>query len=146
MTVEVIEEFVDRVDIIEVVDVGPVGPPGNVAYFPFSKPGFLLAPYTSPLVFPVPMNSLLDSVFLTVRTAPTGSPVILDILKNGTTVYSGGVGRPTIAVGQLTGTGGTGNPEQASFVTGDLIEVQISQVGSSIPGANLAMIISLKRS
>lgn len=143
---DIIQVVTPRTDVIRVVDKGPSGPPGDVQTISYSKPGMLEAPYDSPFLYPITYDCTLDSVVMTVGVAPTGSDVVLDILKNSTTVYATGTGRPRIAAGQQYGTGSTGYPTQASFSAGDFLTFQIAEIGSLVPGANLTLAINLKRS
>lgn len=71
-----------------------------------------------------------------VGTAPTGASIIVDVLKNGTTIFTGGTDRPTIAI---SGTTDTGTPAVTSWANGDYLTVNIAQVGSTIAGADLTV-------
>ena len=62
-------------------------------------------------------------------TAPTGSALIVDILKNGTTIYST---KPQFAISSQTMTAGT--ISSGSFVAGDRITFKITQIGSTASG------------
>lgn len=89
--------------------------------------------------FPYPMESFWKSAF-TVTTAPTGSPIVIDLLKNGVSVYNG-ANRPTIDVGTTSTinssvyTSFTG--ETFDIAQGDVLSVNITQVGSTIKGTAL---------
>lgn len=62
-----------------------------------------------------------------VDTAPSGSALILDVRKNGTTIYST---RP-----EFNGTTfSNGTISSGSFVPGDKITFRVEQIGSSTPG------------
>jgi len=72
--------------------------------------------------------------WLKVKTAPTGSAVIVDILKNGATIFST---KPQIAAGATEGS-------VTSFSVGtcaadDTLQINIDQVGSTTPGADLSV-------
>ena len=62
-------------------------------------------------------------------TAPTGAAIIVDILKNGTTIYST---KPQFAISAQAMTAGT--ISSGSFVAGDRITFKITQIGSSTNG------------
>ena len=62
-------------------------------------------------------------------TAPTGTAIIVDILKNGVTIYST---KPQFAVSVQTMTDGT--ISSGSFVAGDRITFKITQIGSGTKG------------
>ena len=67
-------------------------------------------------------------------TAPTGSAMIVDILKNGTTIYSVkpqfGISTQSLTAGTI----GSGN-----FVAGDRITFKIIQIGSSVIGQGVRL-------
>jgi len=65
-------------------------------------------------------------------TAPTGQAAILDIEKNGTTVYDT---KPQFAAAATTLTGGTLKSDGTqTFAAGDKITFKVTQVGSSVAG------------
>lgn len=89
--------------------------------------------------FPYVMESFWYSAF-TVTTAPTGTPIVIDLLKNGVSVYNG-ANRPTIDVGTTSTINGS---VSTSFIgnafdiaQGDVLSVNITQVGSTIKGTAL---------
>ena len=89
--------------------------------------------------FPYVMESFWYSAF-TVTTAPTGTPIVIDLLKNGVSVYNG-ASRPTIDVGTTSTINGS---VSTSFIgnafdiaQGDVLSVNITQVGSTIKGTAL---------
>jgi len=68
-------------------------------------------------------------------TAPTGAALILDIEKNGTTVYST---KPQFAATSQTLTAGTLKTDGTEdFVSGDRITFKITQIGSTEPGEGI---------
>jgi hypothetical protein len=85
---------------------------------------------------PVPCLAL--ETRLRVGTAPTGASIIVDVKKNGTSMYTSGA-RPTIAI---SASSGSSVPDSATYNTrcltrGDYVTVDIAQVGSTIAGADL---------
>jgi hypothetical protein len=71
-------------------------------------------------------------------TAATGSAMQIDVKKNGTTVYStkatidaGGLTTLTATVAQAISGG------SVSFAAGDLLDIVIDQIGSTVAGSNL---------
>lgn len=75
---------------------------------------------------------------LMVGTAPTGASLIVDVNKNGTTIYTTQGNRPTIADGANAGGPGA-TPDVTSLAAGDYLTVDIDQVGSSVAGADLTV-------
>lgn len=67
-----------------------------------------------------------------VHTAPTGSPVVVEILKNGTTV----IGSVSLPAGSLSA---LAEGLAMSLVNGDYIQPQIASVGSSTPGTTMTL-------
>jgi hypothetical protein len=87
-------------------------------------------------------NMTILKVKLVAKTAPTGSDVICDINKNGTTIFTTQANRPKIVAGSTTGDSGV--PDVASLVEGDKLTLDVDQVGSTVAGADLtAQIIAL---
>jgi hypothetical protein len=67
-----------------------------------------------------------------IDTAPTGSAVIVDIEKNGTSIYTT---PPQFAAGSNTMTAGTLKVDGTEdFVDGDRISFKVTQIGSTTPG------------
>lgn len=108
---------------------------------------------------PVPFPCELVSVSVALGTAPAGADVLIDVNKNGTTVFTDQDKRPTIKAGATTG--GVANEPAlaagtnyiytpyptarplATFAAGDKITVDVDQVGSSTAGANLGVVLTL---
>ena len=82
----------------------------------------------------------IGKVFLSVGAAPTGSAVIVDVHKNGTTIFTNQADRPSIAASATTGF--TTTIDISSFADGDYFEVIVDQYGSTIPGSNLTVQIA----
>lgn len=78
-----------------------------------------------------------------VGTAPTGASVILDVKKNGSTIYTTSGNRPTIAISGFTQASTA--PDITTFSAGDYITVDVAQVGSTIVGADLTYTLRLRR-
>lgn len=78
----------------------------------------------------------VQSVKLAVDTAPTGADLIVDIHKNGTTMFTTQGNRPTIAATETSDTSVA--PDVVAIAAGDKITLEIDQVGSTVAGANLA--------
>ena len=73
-----------------------------------------------------------------VGTAPTGANLIVDVNKNGTTIYTTQGNRPTVTAGSNAGGPGT-TPDVTSLVAGDYLTVDVDQVGSTVAGADLTV-------
>lgn len=84
------------------------------------------------------------SVLLAISVAPTGADLIVDIHKNGVTVFTTQENRPTIAAGATTGTSVA--PDITAIAEGDLIEFFVDQVGSTVAGTDLAATMTCEMS
>lgn len=73
----------------------------------------------------------------TVGTPSTGSAVLVDVNKNGTSVLSGPI---SIAAAAYTATGTISN---STVLAGDYFTVDIDSVGSTSPGTNLTVTITI---
>lgn len=82
---------------------------------------------------------------LTVGTAPTGANLVIDVLKNGSTIYTTTSNRPTIIAGSSSGGPGA-TPDVNSLAAGDYLTVNILTVGSTIPGSDLAVSVIVSKS
>jgi hypothetical protein len=86
---------------------------------------------------------VIESVRASVSVAPTGASILVDINKNGTTIYGTQGNRPTIAASGFTGVGGTASG--ATVAAGDYITVDIDQIGSTVAGSNLTVVVRIRR-
>lgn len=105
----------------------------------FFKTG-TLAVITGTQRLPIDGTYTVVGTRLTVGTAPTGASLIVDIHKNGTTIYTTQANRPTItAAANAGGPGAT--PDVTTLAAGDYLTVDIDQVGSSVAGADLTVAV-----
>lgn len=119
-----------------------VDPPGVDLYIPFSISGAAYVTAGQGRVY-IKSSRTITRVRASVGTAPTGASLIVDVLKNGTSIYSGTpANRPTIAAGSYTALGGT--PTTTTFVSGDYITVSVVQIGSGVAGSDLTVSIRLQ--
>lgn len=90
---------------------------------------------------PLPMEATgtltIKEVRLKVKTAPTGAALIVDVNKNGTTIFTTQTNRPQIAIGATEGN--TTTIEVSGLVKGDDITFDIDQIGSTIAGGALVV-------
>lgn len=88
-------------------------------------------------------NYTVESVRAAVNTAPTGAAVIVDVNKNGVTLYTTQANRPSIAAAANSATGNS--PAITTFAAGDYLTVDVDQVGSTTPGSDLTVTVRLRR-
>jgi hypothetical protein len=75
-----------------------------------------------------------------VDTAPTGATLIMDIMKNGTTIYAST--KPLIAISANTHTVGVATT--TALASGDRVTFKITQIGSTEPGEGVRFTLKCK--
>lgn len=93
--------------------------------------------------FYVEGNFTIAHVQISVAVAPTGSSVIVDVNVDGTTIFTTQSNRPEIAVSGFFDASGTINDPDHD--DGQYITVNIDQIGSTLPGEGLTVIVWIKR-
>lgn len=122
---------------------GPQGEPGAdaVVSITYTLPGLS---YTSSgrarLYFSA--NCTITAVTASVGTPPTGSSILVDVNKNGTTIFTTQSNRPEITDG---GHFSSEVPNITTLTNGDYLTVDIDQVGSITPGADLVVVVEYTR-
>jgi len=86
----------------------------------------------------------IQAVHASVKTAPTGADIIVDLNLNGSTIWSTQANRVTIAATANTGIQTSFNT--ATFASGDYFTIDIDQIGSTIAGAKLVVRLKLLQS
>lgn len=81
-------------------------------------------------------------VYLEVGTAPTGASLIVDVKKNGTTIWSTTGNRAAIAASATSGSSTTFNT--TTMANGDRLTFDVVQVGSTIAGSDLTLQVVMK--
>jgi len=75
-------------------------------------------------------------------TAPTGATFIVDVLVNGTSIYTGvTANRPTIAISAFTALGGT--PATLTVPPAGVVSFAVTQIGSTVAGSDLYIQLTL---
>lgn len=110
--------------------------------FPLSRPGTLTVVAGVSRLYLSGSYTLVD-YRVSVGTAPTGASLIVDINKNGTTIFTTQGNRPTIAAGSNLAS--TTAPDVTTFVAGDYITVDVDQIGSTVAGADLVVVLRMTR-
>lgn len=86
----------------------------------------------------VPFDGTISNVVSTVNTPPQGQSIILDIYKNGVTVYgTTPANRPTILAGNNDDL--LSIPDTLSFLTNDVFTVGVIQAGTTTSGSDLVL-------
>jgi hypothetical protein len=110
---------------------------------PYTKTG-VLTTSTGTIRYRLPWAATIIATTAAVNTAPTGAAIIVDVLKNGTTIYSTTANRPTIAISTFATTTSP-TPDVTTLAAGDYLTVNISQVGSTVAGSDLSVFVELQR-
>ena len=119
---------------------GPQGVRGPVGTQPvFSRAGMLFE-QESPSRFYIDQAATITKVRISVGTPPVGGFVVVDVNKNGTSVFTNQNNRPKIAAGEHTD---AAIPDITSLVPGDYLTVDIDSVGTTDPGADLTVSVTL---
>jgi hypothetical protein len=84
-----------------------------------------------------PSSLTITNVIVSVGTAPTGASLIVDVNKNGTTIFTTQANRPTITAASNADTSSA--PAVTSLTSSDYLTVDIDQVGSTVKGSDLTV-------
>jgi len=79
----------------------------------------------------------IKKIWLGINTAPTGAAIIVDVLKNGITIFTTPSNRPSIAAGAFAGS--SVNVEVDQWLDGEYLTYAIIQVGSTVKGSDLSI-------
>lgn len=105
----------------------------------FAESGVLVA-QPGLLRFRFPFAATISGVTAAVNVAPTGQAILVDVNKNGGTIFTTQANRPSIAAG-ANATSSTAVPDETSFVAGDYMTIDIDQIGSGVAGSDLTVFI-----
>jgi hypothetical protein len=95
---------------------------------------------TSKAAVRMPFAGTIRSITTAVTTAPTGAALICDVNIAGTTVFTTQANRPSIAISGFSDNSAA--IEAGTFAAGDVISVDVDQVGSSVAGSNLSVLVT----
>lgn len=93
-------------------------------------------------IYVAPTTGRIVDVRAVVGTAPTGSTAIYDVNINGTTAFTTQANRPTIAASATASS--TTLPDVVNLSAGDVLTVDIDQVGSTVAGADLIVQVTVE--
>lgn len=117
---------------------GAAGPAGTASVF--SRAGTLSTVTGSSRLY-FERAGTITFVRASVGTPPTGGPVVVDVKRNGSSIFATTGDRPTIAAGTHTD---LGNPSTVQIVPGDYVTVDITTVGTSFAGADLTVTLTIE--
>lgn len=95
--------------------------------------------YRTPIMFAgTPGSIVIKSIRAMVGTVPTGASIVIDIHKNGTTIFTTQGNRPAIAISEFD-SGEVTNMDITELAKGDYLALDIDQIGSTIAGKDLVV-------
>ena len=97
---------------------------------------------TNKCTWVIPNDSYIVDVRADAGTAPATTALIVDVNKNGTTVFTTQANRPTIAAAGNAST--TVLPDVTAVAAGDRLSFDVDQVGTGTVGADLAVTVTLR--
>ena len=87
----------------------------------------------------VPYNMTIDNVKYSMDGIPSGASVLIDLHKNGTSIYTTQANRPEINDGSIhTGT----LPDIITLAEGDKLTLEVDQVGTVVKGFGLSLSVN----
>ena len=123
---------------IQNVDIGDSEPSKET--FPFTVSGAQAVKQYGPRFY-VDDDYVILSVRVSVGTAPTGADLVVDVNKNGTSIFASTAAQPRIAAGAFSG---SVSPSGLTLSSGDYLTIDVDQVGSTVAGSDLTVQIRVQ--
>lgn len=115
---------------------------GRPSFLATVSGGLVIGSSLTPII-PVHRDLTIVKAYAVVKTAPTGASLIIDINKNGSSIWaSTPANRVTIIAGATTGN--ETDFDTTTLSEGDSLTFDIDQVGSSVAGADLSILLRCK--
>lgn len=108
----------------------------------FSRPG-MLAVGEGETELPMEDSYEIVSVGVYAKTVPVGSSAVLDVKKNGASIYGTPANRPTISAGSHSAT--IGAHSVLDLAPGDTLRVDTVSVGATTAGGDVSVSVRLRR-
>jgi hypothetical protein len=121
-------------------DTGPAGPQGPAGVAKGLSTFSVVGPVTTAVGhsrFYMSTAGTITNVIVSVSSAPVGSAIIIDVKKNGVSIFTTLLNRPTIPAGGFVDMSSI--PDVTAFSIGDYYTVDVVQVGSTSPGSDLVV-------
>ena len=113
-------------------------------------------------IFVVPFNLAVLAAYLNVGTAPTGAALIVNIQRTpisgagAAQLWTTAGNRPTVAISATTNVATSGSagslvgaapagPDTSQCVRGDVLAINVIQVGSTVAGSDLSVTLHCER-
>ena len=110
---------------------------------PFAKAG-VLSVSEGKARFRFPFDATVLGVSAAIDTAPAGADIIIDVNKNGTTLFTTQGNRPRIVDGANACTEVT-IMDVTACASGDYLTVDVDQIGSVAPGSDITVFIRYQK-
>jgi hypothetical protein len=120
---------------IEIGGPGAQGPAGTMVQL-FTVPGVLTLGAGKGRYY-APTTMVISNVRAFVDVAPVGADIIIDVNRNGTSIFTTQGNRPRITAGNNYDAAST--PDVTGLVAGDYVTIDIDQIGSSTAGSYLTV-------
>lgn len=120
---------------IEVGGPGAQGPAGTMVQL-FTVPGVITTGSGKGRYY-APTTMVISNVRAYVDTAPVGADIIIDVNRNGSTIFTTQANRPRITAGNNYDAAST--PDLTGLAAGDYVTIDIDQIGSSVAGSYLTV-------
>lgn len=109
----------------------------------FTKSGTLTVS-SGVLRFRFPFDATITGVSAAVNTAPTGASIIMDVNKNGVSIFPVAP-KPTIAIGAFDTGASEAVPDTTAISSGNYLQIDIDQIGSIVAGSDLSVFVQYTR-
>lgn len=121
-----------------VVAAKGAGTPGTTKYnVSYSRTGAATVT-TGKLRWAAPAACTITQIRATIGTAPVGADLIVDVNKNGVTIFTTQTNRPKILAGAFD-SGLVTNMEVTALAAGDYLTVDIDQIGTTTAGSDVTI-------
>ena len=125
---------------------GPTGPtsttpgPRGQSTMPYARQGTLTVT-NGVSRFYFPYSATILGVSAAINTPAVGANIIIDVKKNGTTIFTTQANRPTIIAGAYATASEVTNMDITSIASGDYVTIDINQVGTTTAGSDLTVFV-----
>lgn len=110
---------------------------------PFSHVGALTVK-TGTSRYPIKGGTFqIQTIAAALNTPATGSTAIVDVNKNGASIYGTQANRPTFPVSVNNAT--VGAHTATTVADGDYLTIDIDQIGSTVAGSDLTVVVRMQR-
>lgn len=125
---------------------GPTGPtsttpgPRGQSTIPYARQGALTVT-NGVSRFYFPYSATILGISAAINTPAIGANIIIDVKKNGTTIFTTSANKPTIIAGAYATASEVTNMDITSIATGDYVTIDINQIGTTTAGSDLTVFV-----